>query len=73
MVGYTSVANVREKDQQNKREHTDTHTSGPGLLSLQGLSIDIMICILYKLYILSSYPNPTHHRNLHSFSAKKAK
>jgi len=72
MVGYTSVANVREKDQQNKREqNTQTHT--PGLLSLQGLSIDIMICILYKLYILSSYPNPTHHRNLHSFSAKKAK
>ncbi len=34
---------------------------------LWGLSIDIMISMLYKLYILSTYPTPKHH----SLSKKK--
>jgi len=49
--------------------HTPRHTSG--LLSLWGLSIDVTVCILYKLYILSPYtnpiPKPTHHIKLSAF------
>jgi len=34
---------------------------------LWGLSIDIMIVILYKLYILSPYTNSSHHTKLFAF------
>ncbi len=46
--------------------HTRTHTHMLGFHVLWGLSIDVMVFILYKLYILSPYtapiPKPTHHR-----------
>ncbi len=55
--------------------HTHTHTNTPpppththmlGFHVLWGLSIDVMVFILYKLYILSPYtapiPKPNHHR-----------
>ncbi len=45
--------------------HTHTHTM-LGFHVLWGLSIDVMVFILYKLYILSPYtapiPKPNHHR-----------
>ncbi len=48
-----------------KNTHTHTHTQSCFQV-LRGLSIDIMVFILYKLYILSPYtapiPKPTHHR-----------
>ena len=54
-----------------RHTHTPTHKHTHGLLSLWGLSIDLMIFILYKLYILSPYtnptPKPTHHRKLSAF------
>ncbi len=48
--------------------HTHTHTHHHMWVSMfyGGLSIDVMVFILYKLYILSPYtapiPKPTHHR-----------
>ncbi len=46
--------------------HTHTHTHMLGFHVLWGLSIDVMVFILYKLYILSPYtapiPKPNHHR-----------
>ncbi len=46
--------------------HTLTHTHMLGFHLLWGLSIDVMVFILYKLYILSPYtaplPKPNHHR-----------
>ncbi len=49
--------------------HTHTHAHGTHMLGfhvLWGLSIDVMVFILYKLYILSPYtapiPKPNHHR-----------
>ncbi len=48
------------------RTHTHTHTHMLGFHVLWGLSIDVMVFILYKLYILSPYtapiPKPNHHR-----------
>ncbi len=45
---------------------THTHTHMLGFHVLWGLSIDVMVFILYKLYILSPYtapiPKPNHHR-----------
>jgi len=45
--------------------HTQTHTLTLCFHVLWGLLIDIMIFILYKLYIMSPYtnltPKPTHH------------
>jgi len=48
--------------------HTHTHTLGLLVYVYWGLSIDIMIFILFKLYILS--PKPTHHL-LHIYIFKK--
>jgi len=48
---------------QYHREHTQTL----GFCVVWGLSIDAMIFILYNLYILSPYTNPTHHRKLSAF------
>ncbi len=46
--------------------HTHTHTHMLGFHVLWGLSIDVMVFILYKLYILSPctapIPKPNHHR-----------
>ncbi len=46
--------------------HTHAHTHMLGFHVLWGLSIDVMVFILYKLYILSPYtapiPKPNHHR-----------
>ncbi len=46
--------------------HTHTHTHMLGFHVLWGLSIDVMVFILYKRYILSPYtapiPKPNHHR-----------
>ncbi len=46
--------------------HTHTRTHMLGFHVLWGLSIDVMVFILYKLYILSPYtapiPKPNHHR-----------
>ncbi len=50
----------------NTHTHTHTHTHMLGFHVLWGLSIDVMVFILYKLYILSPYtapiPKPNHHR-----------
>ncbi len=50
----------------HKHTHTHTHTHMLGFHVLWGLSIDVMVFILYKLYILSPYtapiPKPNHHR-----------
>jgi len=55
--------------QQDTHTHTHTHTH-TDLLSLPGLLIDVMVFILYKLYILSLYTNPTsepaHHTHTHT-------
>jgi len=52
-------------------QHTQTHTHTLCFHVLKGLSIDIMLFILYKLYILSPYtnrtPKPTRHRKLSAF------
>jgi len=57
--------------------HTHTHTHTSGSLSLRGLSIGVMVFILYKLYILSPYsnptPKPTYHRKLSAFYIFKKK
>jgi len=41
------------------------------LQGLLGLSIDVMVFIPYKLYILSPYTKPTHHGTLLVFSPLK--
>jgi len=45
--------------------YEDTHTC---ICGLRGLSIDVIVFMLYKLYILSPYTTPTpkstHHRKL---------
>ncbi len=50
--------------EQELVKHTHTHMLGFHVL--WGLSIDVMVFILYKLYILSPYtapiPKPNHHR-----------
>ncbi len=40
------------------RTHTHTHTH-VGFCGLWGLSIGVMVFILYKLYVLLPYTNPT--------------
>ena len=51
--------------------HTHTHTHMLCFHVLWGLSIGVMVFILYKLYILSPYtapvPKPTHHRRHSAF------
>ncbi len=64
---FTSVCRYRCKWVS---DHTHTHTHARthmlGFHVLWGLSIDVMVFILYKLYILSPYtapiPKPNHHR-----------
>jgi len=41
-----------------------------GSQSLSGLSLDVIVVILYKLYVLFPYTNPTHHTKLFAFSKK---
>ncbi len=42
--------------------HTHTHTQHVGFYGLRGLSIGVMVFILYKLYVLLpyTYPTPKH-------------
>jgi len=51
--------------------HTHTHTHTLCFHVLWGLPLEISISILYKLYLLSPYtnptPKPTHHRKLSAF------
>jgi len=47
---------------QHMRTHTHTHTHTQ---SLWGLSIDIMVFIVYKMYILPHYINPTSKPKTH--------
>ncbi len=39
--------------------HTHTHTQNVGFYGLRGLSIGVMVFILYKLYVLLPYTYPT--------------
>ncbi len=56
--------------------HTHTHTQS-GICGLRGLSIGVMVFILYKLYMLLpyTYPRPklSPHRRLCAFLEKKKK
>jgi len=49
---------------QHMRTHTHTHTH-THTQSLWGLSIDIMVFIVYKMYILPHYINPTSKPKTH--------
>ncbi len=57
------------------RTHTHTHTH-VGFYGLRGLSIGVMVFILYKLYVLLPYTYPTpklspHRRRLHFYFPPK--
>ncbi len=61
----TNTYRQRERD-----THTHTHTQS-GICGLRGLSIGVMVFILYKLYVLQPYTYPTPklipHRRLCAF------
>ncbi len=61
-----SPLTVRLSEHSHTHTLTHTHTHMLGFHVLWGLSIDVMVFILYKLYILSPYtapiPKPNHHR-----------
>lgn len=55
---------VKKKEQRYTNCHKKNQESGPFNLEL---STDIMIFILYKLYILSPNPKPNHHTDPSAF------
>ncbi len=63
---YTHLCPHKPHKHAHTHTHTHTHTHMLGFHVLWGLSIDVMVFILYKLYILSPYtapiPKPIHHR-----------
>jgi len=50
-LAVSHVPSVRHTFIFHPSRHTHTHTHTFGSLSLWGLSMDVMVCILNKLYI----------------------
>ncbi len=63
---HKHIQPIQQEEYPHTHTHTHTHTHMFGFHVLWGLSIDVMVFILYKLYILSPYtapiPKPNHHR-----------
>ncbi len=65
-ISFEQYVQLYTRTHARTHARTHTHTHMLGFHVLWGLSIDVMVFILYKLYILSPYtapiPKPNHHR-----------
>ncbi len=76
---YILMMQVTLKNNSDRNSHTCTHThTHVGFYGLRGLSIGVMVFILYKLYVLLPYTYPTpklsphrRHRSAFLFSPQK--
>ncbi len=56
---HTHKTNTHKHTTHTHTTHTHTHTHTVGFYGLRGLSIGVMVFILYKLYVLLLYTYPT--------------